>query len=80
MKLTSIPAAIIGNKCENTGKLKVGCQGDITIFDPDMEWEVDCNKFYSKGKNSPLNGYRFKGKIMATAVDGNIAFNESNFP
>jgi dihydroorotase len=77
MKLTSLPAAIIGNKCENTGKLQIGCQGDITIIDPDREWEVDCNKFYSKGKNSPLNGYRVKGKIMATAVDGTIAFKDS---
>lgn len=80
MKLTSIPAAIIGNKYENTGKLKVGCQGDITIFDPDMEWEVDCDKFYSKGKNSPLNGHRLKGKIMATAVDGTIAFRDIRLP
>ena len=80
MKLTSIPADIIGNKCENTGKLKVGCQGDITILDPDMEWEVDCNKFYSKGKNSPLNGNRLKGKVLATAVDGKVVFKESNSP
>jgi dihydroorotase len=80
MKLTSAPSAIIGNKCENTGKLQVGCQGDITIFDPDMEWVVDCNNFYSKGKNSPLNGHRLKGKIIATAVDGTIAYKDSNIP
>ena len=80
LKLTSIPAGIIGNKCNNTGGLKVGYQGDITIFDPDREWEVDCNKFYSKGKNSPLNGHRLKGKIVATAVDGAIVFYDSNMP
>jgi dihydroorotase len=80
MKLTTMPAAVIGNKCENTGKFKVGCKGDITVFDPDLEWEVDCNKFYSKGKNSPLNGYRLKGKVLATAVEGTLAFNNVKLP
>jgi dihydroorotase len=80
MKLTSIPANVIGNKCENTGIFKVGCQGDIVIFNPDMEWEVECNKFYSKGKNNPLNGYRLKGKVMATAVDGTIAYRDVKLP
>ena len=74
LKMTSEPATIIGNKCKDTGTLKNGNRADITLFDPYREWEVDCNKFFSKGKNNPFNGHIFKGKIMATVVDGKVAF------
>lgn len=74
LKMTSAPALVIGNQCNDTGILKAGYRGDITLFDPDMEWEVDCNEFYSKGKNSPYGGHRFKGRVTATIVDGKIVF------
>lgn len=76
LKMTSAPAFVIGNKCSDTGKLKVGLRGDVALFNPDMEWEVDCNNFFSKGKNSPYNGQRFKGKVITTIVDGKIAFRD----
>jgi dihydroorotase len=74
LKMTAAPASVIGSKCNDTGKLKAGLRGDVTLFDPDMEWEVDCNGFFSKGKNSPYNGFRFKGRVITTVVDGKIAF------
>lgn len=74
-KMSSSPAKVIGKKCSDTGVLEEGYKGDLAIFDPDMEWNVDYDKFFSKGKNSPYNGHTFKGKVKATVVDGEIVFN-----
>ena len=72
-KLTAEPAKIIG-KDGQLGILKIGAQANITLFDPDREWVVDSVKFVSKGKNTPFDGYQFKGKVMATIVNGRIAY------
>ena len=74
-KLTYEPARIIG-KDGGLGVLKVGAPANITIFDPDREWVVDSSQFASKGKNTPYDGYRFKGKVMATIVDGKIVYSD----
>jgi len=70
-KLTYEPAKVIG-KHDELGTLKVGLPANITLFDADREWVVDSHNFVSKGKNSPFHGYRFKGKVMMTIVDGKI--------
>jgi dihydroorotase len=72
-KLTYEPAMIIG-KVNELGILKTGRSADITIFDPKREWIVDSNQFISKGKNTPFDKFQFKGKIMATIVNGDIAY------
>jgi len=70
-KLTCEPAKIIGRDDE-LGTLKAGSTANITIFDPVREWVVDSEQFVSKGKNTPLDGYKLKGKVMVTIVDGRI--------
>jgi dihydroorotase len=70
-KLTCEPAKIIGRDGE-LGTLKAGTPANITILDPDREWIVDSRNFASKGKNTPYDGYKFKGKVMATIVKGKI--------
>ncbi len=72
-KLTYEPAMIIG-KVTKLGILKIGRSANITIFDPKLEWIVDSTKFISKGKNTPFDEFKFKGKIMATIVNGDIAY------
>jgi dihydroorotase len=70
-KLTCEPAKVIGRNGE-LGTLKAGTPANITVLDPDREWIVDSRNFASKGKNTPYDGYKFKGKVMATIVDGKI--------
>jgi len=70
-KLTCEPAKILGRD-DDLGTLKTGSPANITIFDPAREWVVDSEQFVSKGKNTPLEGYRLKGKVMITIVDGRI--------
>lgn len=43
---------------------------DITIIDPKGEVKVDSEQFESKGKNSPFNGMKLKGRVMHTIVGG----------
>ncbi len=54
------------------GRLAVGDDGDVVIFDPSASWTLDPTKMYSKGKNTPLAGQRLTGKIAATVVGGKI--------
>lgn len=77
-RLTCEPARIIGDKVGELGTLKSGCQADITIFDPDKEWTVNSQNFASKGKNTPLDGCQFRGKVVATIVAGNIVFQDES--
>ncbi len=78
-RLTSGPAHIIergvaDHGLSGLGSLQVGAPGDVTIFDPTAEWTVDTAQFASKGKNTPIAGWRLKGRVMATIVAGNVAF------
>ena len=77
-KLTSEPSKIIDNKYGKLGSLTVGAPADITIFDPDLEWRVDANDFASKGKNTPLEGSRLKGKVMATISQGKLVYKDDS--
>jgi len=72
-KLTCEPAKVIGKNGE-LGTLKPGVPANITILDPDRQWIVDSRNFASKGKNTPYDGYQFKGKVMATIANGEIVY------
>jgi len=76
-KLTYEPAKIIGRGSE-LGTLKAGSPANITIFDPNREWIVNSSSFASKGKNTPFEGYQFKGKVVATIVDGRIVYEDES--
>jgi len=69
--MTVQPAQIIGI---DKGTLGRGRQGDVTIIDPDAEWEIDVDKFVSKSRNCPYHGWKVKGKVEATIVGGEVRF------
>ena len=69
--MTERPAKIIG---VDKGTLGKGKQGDVTIIDPDAEYEIDVNKFRSKSKNCPYHGWKVTGKVEKTIVGGEIRF------
>ena len=71
-KMSVNPARILGI---SKGSLTIGKAADITIFDPDKEWTVDINKFNSKGKNSPYDGWKLLGKPEYVIVGGEIKIN-----
>ena len=70
------PAKVLGLDSER-GTLKAGAKADIVIFDPEKVWTVDVNKFRSKGKNTPFNGYELKGKCVTTICRGKVVYDEN---
>lgn len=72
-KMTVNPARILGL---DKSRLGVGCGADLTIFDPDEEWMVDASRFASKGRNTPFQGWKLKGKVKYTIVDGKIIYQD----
>jgi dihydroorotase len=52
------------------GTLKPGATGDVTVFDTEFEWQYDVQQSFSKSRNSPFHGRRFRGGPVATIVEG----------
>jgi len=57
------------------GTLAVGAPADVTVFDLHTEWAYDVQQSFSKSRNSPFNGRRFRGGPLATIVGGEIVWN-----
>ena len=72
-KLTCEPARII-NRSGELGTLKTEAPANITILAADREWIVNSRNFASKGKNTPHDGHKFKGKVVATIANGRIVY------
>ncbi|MFN7999021.1 MAG: dihydroorotase [Bryobacteraceae bacterium] len=56
------------------GTLANGVAADITIFSTGLEWTYDVNESFSKSRNSPFDGHKFRGGPIATIVDGAIVW------
>jgi dihydroorotase len=56
------------------GTLKEGAVADITIIDPEEEWEYTADKVRSLSKNSPFLGQRMKARITDVIVGGRVVF------
>ena len=72
-KMSYNPAKILGMDGEK-GSVSEGKIADLVIFDPKREYKIDKNTFFSKGKNTPFDGYPVKGDVKYTLVDGNIVY------
>ena len=72
-RMTVNPAAILQI---SKGRLSLGCDGDITVFDPDEEWTVDPEQFASKGRNTPFAGRKVKGRVKYTIVGGQVIYRD----
>ena len=71
MLMTKTPAEIVGVPY---GQIEVGGLADLTLVDLDAKYTIDSSKFYSKGKNTPFNGFVVKGKVKYTVVGGKIKY------
>ncbi|MCI6092287.1 dihydroorotase [bacterium] len=71
-KMSYNPAKILG--LNDKGSVSEGKIADLVIFDPEKEYRIDVEKFASKGKNTPFNGYPVKGEVACTIVDGKIVY------
>ena len=74
-RMSLTPAKLLKN---GRGTLKEGAVADVAIVDIDEEYVIDSDKFLSKGKNTPFNGKKVKGKVLYTLCNGKVVFKEEN--
>ena len=56
------------------GRLTLGAPADLILFDPDAPFLMDRFRLRSKSKNTPFDGARMEGKVLATFVGGTQVF------
>ena len=56
------------------GSLGIGRAADITLFDEKIEYTIDPSQFRSRSKNSPYKGWKVRGKVLRTLVNGKTVF------
>ena len=52
--------------------IPLGC--DYTLWDLEAEYEIDPDEFLSKGKATPLAGWKVTGKCIATVCDDKVVY------
>jgi len=60
-----------------TGRLAVDAPADLVLFDADAPFILDRFKLQSKSKNTPFDGQRMQGRVLATYVSGKPVFERS---
>ena len=70
-KMSVNPAGILGIP---KGDISEGHIADITIFDPNAQYEIHSADFVSKGKNMPFEGRKVTGRVVTTILDGNVVY------
>ncbi|MDF2511730.1 MAG: pyrC [Herbinix sp.] len=70
-KMSLNPARILGI---DRGCIGVGKIADLTIVDPETEYIIDRDQFYSMGKNTPFHGRRVTGRVEYTLVAGKLVY------
>ncbi len=67
------PARVLNLK---KGTLAIGADADITIINPNREFVVNPDKFFSLSRNTIFAGLQLKGKAVITLTRGEIIFRE----
>lgn len=67
------PAKILGVQ---GGRLAVGDLADITVIDPERLYTFSAETCRSKGRNTPFDGWQFRGKAALTIMGGRVTYND----
>lgn len=67
------PARVLGI---DKGEISVGKVADITLFDPNLQYEIHGADFAGKSTNMPYEGREVTGKVKVTIVDGKIVYED----
>jgi allantoinase len=72
------PAKLAG--LANKGRIAIGADADIAVFDADRQWTVTEDRLYFRNKISPYLGQHFTGQVKATFVRGQLVYDDGRFP
>ncbi|MEP3687341.1 MAG: dihydroorotase [Sulfitobacter dubius] len=56
------------------GRIAVGAPADLVLFNPDAPFVLDRATLRSKSRNTPFDGMRMQGKVVATYVAGSCVY------
>ncbi len=70
--LAANPARLLG--LAGKGRIAAGADADLTVLDLDLPTTVDRDRFESKGRNTPFDGWRLKGGVAMTIVGGRVVY------
>ena len=48
----------------------------MVIIDPEAEYEIDAEEFVSRGRNTPFQGRKVKGRVLVTICEGKIVYQD----
>jgi len=60
-------------------RLEPGAPADLVLLDPDLEWTVDAERFHTKGRNTPYQGWNVRGRVLLTMCDGRVTHRDETF-
>ena len=67
-RMALAPARILGLE----RGVRPGLAADLTLIDPDVEYTLRAETLKSKSRNTPFDGWTFKGRAALTMVGGKI--------
>jgi dihydroorotase len=66
--------ATLGSLQDSVGHLAVGGVADVCMLSTEGHWLVSGASLRSQGKSTPFSGYELPGRVLATVVGGQVAF------
>ncbi len=79
--VTAGPVRVLGHALgtlgSSAGKLVEGGVADLCLFNADARWTVTPEALRSQGKHTPFTGHELQGRVHATLVGGNVAFEQA---
>lgn len=70
--MSAAPARLLGLAAK--GRLAPGADADLTVIDLERPVTVDRDRFESKGRNTPFNGWKLRGGPVRTIVGGRTVY------
>lgn len=74
--MTHNPGKIIRS---SKGTLSPGAEGDVVIFNPAAERIIQASEFQSQSRNTPFDGWKVQGEVMATLVAGRVVYRHASW-
>jgi len=74
-RLTAGPAGVLGLPF---GTLTSDTIADVCVFNPDAVWTLSRDHMTSSGRNTPFDGWEFRGKVTHTLYEGRLVFEDGD--